>query len=135
MIDGWKEFISNADNKLKFAKAVEEHRKKYEMHLSKLQEWIPVVGKDKKLTPIADSNLQRSEYLSMLGVSFAVEECRSVWGMLERDRPQGSIDSELAGRTQSEALRLDFTMTYYQLNCLLLDNFHDLEHFTNTSRL
>jgi hypothetical protein len=48
----------------------------------KYQEWIPIVGKDKKLTGIADCNFQRSEFLSMLGISFAVEECKSMWTML-----------------------------------------------------
>ena len=55
MIDGWKEFIANLGNKQKLTKVVEEHRKKYECHLVKFQEWIPIVGKDKKLTPIANS--------------------------------------------------------------------------------
>jgi hypothetical protein len=45
-----------------------------------------------------------------------------MWQMLDREKPQGSND-ELVGRLQGEALRLDFTMTYFQLNCLLLDNF------------
>lgn len=72
MIDGWKEFITHTDNKQKFTKMIEEYKKKYEIHLSRFQEWIPIVGKDKKLTSIADANFQRSEYLSMLGVAFAI---------------------------------------------------------------
>lgn len=82
------------------------------------------MGKDKKLTCIADSNLQRSEWTSMLGISFAVEECKGIWQLLEKEKP-GS-EGELQGKLQSEALRLDFTMTYYQLNCLLVDNFNEL---------
>ena len=37
----------------------------------------------------------------------------------------GSADKELQGKSLGEAIRLDFTMTYYQLNSLLVDNFHD----------
>jgi len=43
-----------------------------------------VVGKDKKLNPIVDLNLQRSEYVSMMGVNFAIEECRSIWSGLQK---------------------------------------------------
>lgn len=43
--------------------------------------------------------------------------------MLDKEKPQGNSDVELVGRMQEDALRLDFTMSYYQLNCLLLDNF------------
>jgi len=34
---------------------------------------IPVVNKDKKMAPIADTNLFRSEYLSMLGIFYAIQ--------------------------------------------------------------
>jgi len=40
------------------------------------------VGKDKKLASIADSNVQRSEFLSILGVAFAIEECKNMWQKL-----------------------------------------------------
>ena len=32
-------------------------------------------------------------------------------------------------------MRLDFTITYYQMNCFLLDNFNDSEYFGRVSRL
>jgi hypothetical protein len=80
-----------AENREKFVRSVEEYGKKYEPHLAKFQEWIPIVGKDRKLTCIADSNFSRSEFLSMLGLSFAVEECRALWAMLERERPQQAV--------------------------------------------
>lgn len=60
MIDGWKEYVCVAENKAKYTKTLEEYRKKYEPQLMRFQEWIPIVGKDKKLTSIADANLQRS---------------------------------------------------------------------------
>jgi hypothetical protein len=44
------------------------------------------VSKDKKLAAIADLNFYRSEYLSMLGLSFAISECRALWQSLEDDR-------------------------------------------------
>jgi hypothetical protein len=42
---------------------------------------------------------------------------------------------ELSGKVQSEAVRLDFTMSYYQLNGYLVDNFHDSDYFGRVSRL
>lgn len=78
-IEGWKEYVGVSENKEKFTRTVGEYRKRYEPQLARLQEWIPIVGKDKRLTAVADSNFQRSELLSMLGVSFAIEECKGVW--------------------------------------------------------
>lgn len=43
--------------------------------------------------------------------------------MLDKEKPQGNGEVELVVRMQDEAVRLDFTMSYYQLNCLLLDDF------------
>ncbi len=33
------------------------------------------------------------------------------------------------------ALRLDWTMTFYQLNCLLIDNFSDPDYFARNSKI
>lgn len=33
------------------------------------------------------------------------------------------------------ALRLDFTMSYYQLNCLLVDAFQDPDYFARNSKV
>lgn len=41
------------------------------------------MGKDKKLTQIVDLHLSRSEFLSMQGVNYALEECKSIWKGLE----------------------------------------------------
>ena len=40
--------------------------------------------KDKKINMIADSNLLRSEHLSMLGLSYAISECKTLWQSFER---------------------------------------------------
>jgi hypothetical protein len=82
------------------------------------------VSKEKKMGNVADMNFYRSEYLSMLGLSFAIQECKTLWQGLESERSARS-EGELQGKGQSDALRLDFTMTYYQLNQFLIDNFHD----------
>ncbi len=59
-IDGWKEYISTCEMKQKFIKSIEDYKKKYESYFQKLKEWIPIVGKDKKLSNIVDMNFQRS---------------------------------------------------------------------------
>jgi hypothetical protein len=57
-----------------------------------------------------------------------------LWNTLESDKSSRS-EGELQGQAQSDALRLDFTMTYYQLNQFLIDNFNDSEYFTRVSYL
>jgi hypothetical protein len=32
-------------------------------------------------------------------------------------------------------MRLDYTMTYYQLNCFMVDNFHDPDYFARNSKI
>lgn len=101
--------------------------------MKQFKEWIPVVGKDKKISAIADMNFQRSEFLSMQGLSFAIEECKNIWQTLDKEKP--TYEGELQGKLQSEAMRLDFTITYYQLNGFLVDNFNDSEYITRVSKL
>jgi|JI9StandDraft_2_1071091.scaffolds.fasta_scaffold1674334_1 hypothetical protein len=60
-------------------KALEEYRKRFEPLVKQLKEWLPFVGKDKKLSHIVDLNFSRSEYLSMQGIAYALEECKSIW--------------------------------------------------------
>lgn len=50
----------NKDQKEKYLKSIEEYKKKYENHFRQLKEWIPIVGKDKRISGIADGNFQRS---------------------------------------------------------------------------
>jgi hypothetical protein len=57
----------------KYRKSLEEYRKRFEPLARSIKEWLPVVGKDKKLNPLVDLNFQRSEYASMMGVAFAIE--------------------------------------------------------------
>lgn len=51
--------------------------------MKQLKEWLPFVGKDKKLANIVDLNFARSEFLSMEGLNYAIEECRNIWSSLE----------------------------------------------------
>lgn len=70
----------------------------------------------------------------MLGLSFAIQESKGLWQALDFDRP-ARTEGELQGKMQADALRLDFTMTYYQLNQFLIDNFNDSEYFTRVSHI
>ena len=36
---------------------------------------------------------------------------------------------------QQKVLSLDFAITYYQLNCVCVDNWHDLDRFSELSRV
>lgn len=133
-IEGWSEFIATFQDKDKYSRSLAEYRKTYEGCRKQFKEWINFVAKDKTLSCIADDNLSRSEYLSMTGLAFAVDEAKVIWQDLGRVKtlPQ---EGELPGKTQDDALRLDFTLTYYQLNSLLVDNFYDPEYFARMSKL
>lgn len=81
-IEGWSEYLAKKEDKHSFIRSIEEYKKSYEPYGKLLKEWIPLVSKDKKLTAVADLNLQRSEYLCMVGLSCAVGECKTIWKML-----------------------------------------------------
>ncbi len=134
LLEGWAEFLANQEEKQRLSKIVEEEKKKTEGLMKQIKEWIPVVGKDKRLAAVVDLNFLRSEYLSMLGLSFAIEECKNIWNWLEKEKV-GASEGELQGKMGSEAMRLDFTITYFQLNSILIDNFQDAEYFTRMSKL
>lgn len=82
MIEGWKEFLAG-DEKKKYVKSLQDYRKRFEPLYAQLKEWLPIVGKDKDLTNIVDLNFYRSEFLSMQGLKYAIEECKSLWKSLE----------------------------------------------------
>lgn len=73
----------------------------------------------------------RCEVLSLLAIKYSIEECRSLWREV-KDIPDGK-GSDL--EFQKAALRLDFTMTFYQLNCLLIDSFYDPDYFARNSKI
>jgi hypothetical protein len=44
-------------------------------------------------------------------------------------------DQESLSNFAKKALRLDYIMTYYQLNCLLVDYFDDPDYFARNSKV
>jgi hypothetical protein len=64
-------------------KILEDYTNKYTKNKKDFEEWIEVVQKDKKMVPIADNNMMRSEGLSILGVHLALEECKGIWRKLQ----------------------------------------------------
>ena len=122
------------DDKKKFEKSLTEYRKRFEPLYGKLKEWQPIVSKDKDIVKTIDLNIFRSEFLSIQSFKFTVEECKQLWKSIEGEKSKAS-DSELEGKYLSNALRLDFTMTYYQMNTFLVDHFFDSDYFCRMSRL
>jgi hypothetical protein len=57
-----------------------------------------------------------------------------MWTDLCKKNERHSEDDYLSSFNKL-ALRLDFTMTFYQLNCLLIDNFHDPDYFARNSKI
>jgi hypothetical protein len=52
---------------------LEDYSNKYARNKKEFEEWIEVVQKDKKMAGVADNNLMRSENLSILGISLALD--------------------------------------------------------------
>ncbi len=92
---------------------------------------IGLIKNDKRLTSIADMNYARSELLSLVAIRYSIEECKNLWIELCKLESKHA-DEESFGKV---ALRLDFTMTFYQFNCLLIDNFHDPDYFARNSKI
>lgn len=92
---------------------------------------IVYVKNDKRLSSISDVNLTRSELLCLLAIKYSIEDCKGVWNELCKLESKHG-EEESFGKV---ALRLDFTMTLYQLNCLLIDNFHDPDYFARNSKI
>lgn len=60
--------------------------------------------------------------------------CKSLWE--ELNKLSNVVSSDLYESEFSKiALRLDFTMSFYQLNCLLVDSFHDPDYFARNSKI
>lgn len=49
-----------------------DYESRYEKNKKNLEEWINVVKKDKRLTPFSDTNLARSEALSIIVINYAI---------------------------------------------------------------
>ncbi len=64
-------------------KILDDYTNKYTKNRKDFDEWIEVIQKDKKMSSIADNNLMRSENLSVMGVSLALDECRGIWKKLQ----------------------------------------------------
>jgi len=49
--------------------------------------------------------------------------------------PQGKYTTESLFKYKNELLTVDFLTTYYQLNCLLVDNYNSVDYFEKMSKL
>ena len=67
----------------------------------------------------------------MLAIRYCIEDCKSVWSELCKLESKHA-EEEIFGKV---AHRLDFTITFYQFNCLLIDNFHDPDYFARNSKI
>lgn len=66
----------------------------------------------------------------MVAVKYSIEEIQKLWNRITKEYPvRGKYEKETPFKFKAELLLLDFLMTYYQLNCLLIDDFHRLDYF------
>ncbi len=87
---------------------------------------MAIIGKDKTISSVVDTNYQRSEALSIMGINYAIAECKALLNELKKITSADAFKEEHS----KKAMRLDFTITFYQLNSMLIDNFMDLDYFT-----
>lgn len=69
-----------------------------------------------------------------MAIGYAIDECKQIWTQLVSLETKVSSESYLK-EFAILAGRLDFAMSYYQLNCLLTDNFHDPDYFARNSKI
>jgi hypothetical protein len=81
-IEGWSEYLMKKEEKQLLMRTIQEYKKNYESYGKMLKDLIPIVSKDKKMASVADTNLFRSEYLSMLGLFYTIQESKFLWGEL-----------------------------------------------------
>jgi hypothetical protein len=84
-----------------------------------------------------DKNYQRSEALALASIYYCIEDIKDLSRQLKEDSLIRELadDGVLPEEQQRLALRLDFTVTYYQLNCLCVDNWSDIDYFARTSKV
>ena len=79
---------------------------------------------------MVDTNFKRSEALAILSINYAIAECRALLSELKKVTLDGFNEE-----SSKKAVRLDFTITFYQLNSMLVNNFYNLDFFTRKSRV
>lgn len=88
------------------------------------------------LMPILNDNFILSEYNSMVAIKTSLEEIRKLWTRIIKEYPpKGKYDHDSPFRFRAELLLLDFLVTYYQLNCMLVDDFTRPENFEKNCKL
>lgn len=95
---------------------------------------MPLFKKEKNIACVCDNNYARSEVLSLLGIKFSIADCKNLWADLCKLEYK-CTDQDGQSHFNKVAMRLDFTMTFYQLNCLMVDNFHDPDYFARNSKM
>jgi hypothetical protein len=131
--EGWADFMDNEEKAAYYKQILDSYATKYDKTRQQFEELSAIAKKDKKLASVCDTNFSRAELLSLLSAKYSIEECKQVWAELCRKKERHS-EEEYNASFSKVALRLDFTMTFYQLNCLLIDYFHDPDYFARNSK-
>lgn len=128
--------MSNEKTK-KIQQVITEYAKKYARLYTELDELIAKGTSNRRFALYLDKNYQRCESLAVGAVHYCIEDIRELSKQLREDLTVRELadDALLPEDLQRKALRLDFTLTYYQLNCLSLDNWSDIDYFARTSKV
>lgn len=66
----------------------------------------------------------------MVAIKASLEEIKRLWARVTKEYPaKVKYEKDMPFRFKAELLLLDFMISYYQLNCLLIDDFHRIDYF------
>lgn len=61
---------------------LKEMERRHSRHLSSYKSDVKNVIRDQKTAAIADTNFDRSQFLSILGIHYCLQECKQVWSSI-----------------------------------------------------
>jgi hypothetical protein len=138
-IASWSEFLREKEKGKKYKEVLGKYEGRYDKTLGSYRKFMEKVsgnGSLGYLSPILNDNFVLSEYNCMVAIRASLEEIRKLWGRIVKEYPpKGKYDRDSPFRFRAELLLLDFLTTYYQLNCMLVDDLSRPESFEKSSKL
>ena len=116
---------------------IDEYSKKYSRVEEQFEYYIKKGTKNNKLVQYFNKNFVRSEGFVITIFPILVGFIQTNIKQLLNHKQLSSLEPDelLPKELQILAIRLDFSVTYYQLNCLSISNWSNLSKFAEYSRL
>jgi hypothetical protein len=135
----WNEFVKEKEKVRKYREIMGKYDERFMKAFANYKKFVDKISANNTLSylsPVINENFIISEFNCMVAIKVSMEEVKKLWGRIVKEYPaKGKYDKESPFRFKAELLLLDFLVSYYQLNCLWIDNFHLLDNFEKNSKL